>query len=379
MKEIIFDNVVKSYDRQIVLDHLNFKVESGERVILLGPSGCGKTTTLRIIAGLEMVTQGSLMMGGRKVNHVPIEERNISMVFQNYALYPHMTVKKNICYGLQVQKIPFAEIERRFREVMEILSLKGLEDRKPRELSGGQRQRVALARAIVKNADYFLLDEPLSNLDAQLRLQARQELVKLHDQFKMTFVYVTHDQVEAMTMGQKIILLDGGKIQMIGTPKEVYHNPANVFTARFIGSPSMNIIPVTFTEGNLQVEGGYGIIPLDDHLRQMIRRHGKQKLYLGIRPEKLQISPQKEEGAVEVKIHYVEDYGHKTGMYFSLGEGDYIAVKTAANVREKQTAYITFPPESVVLFDRESEQNITKDLLHLSNERKALKSEEVVL
>lgn len=221
MKEIHFENVRKNYGKTEVVKGLNFTIEKGERLILLGPSGCGKSTTLRMIAGLEDISSGELIMDGKIVNHIPSGKRNVAMVFQNYALYPHMTVKQNITYALRMKKVPKKEIESRLEDVLMMLQLKGLEDRFPKDLSGGQRQRVALARAIVKQADYFLLDEPLSNLDAQLRVSARKELVKIHEKYKQTIVYVTHDQIEAMTVGNRIALLNEGVLQMLDTPENV--------------------------------------------------------------------------------------------------------------------------------------------------------------
>lgn len=221
MKDILFEQICKAYNKNMVVRDLNLKVFSGERLVLLGPSGCGKSTSLRLIAGLEDITSGNLYMGNQLINQVDSGERNVSMVFQNYALYPHMNVRQNISYALKVNKFPSKEIVERTNEAITMLDLNGLEERKPKELSGGQRQRVALARAIVKRADYFLLDEPLSNLDAQLRSHARKELVKIHERYHQTMVYVTHDQVEAMTVGQKIALMHQGQLQAIDTPKRI--------------------------------------------------------------------------------------------------------------------------------------------------------------
>ena len=215
MNNIVFEHVVKAYGKNVIVNDLNMEIREGERLILLGPSGCGKSTTLRMIAGLEDITSGSLHMRGQVVNNVACGDRGVSMVFQNYALFPHMTVKNNIIYGLKAHKMEAAEINRRLEEVLEMLQLKGLEDRKPKDLSGGQRQRVALARAVVKRSDYFLLDEPLSNLDAQLRLRARKELVKIHEMYRPTMVYVTHDQIEAMTVGQRVAIMYRGNMEML--------------------------------------------------------------------------------------------------------------------------------------------------------------------
>ena len=253
MKNIVFENVKKAYGKNVVVEDLCMEVKEGERLILLGPSGCGKSTTLRMIAGLENVTAGNLWMRDQVVNDVPCGERGVSMVFQNYALFPHMSVKNNIIYGLKAHKMDENEIDARLKEVLKMLELEGLEDRKPKELSGGQRQRVALARAVVKRADYFLLDEPLSNLDAQLRMRARKELVKIHEMYHPTLVYVTHDQIEAMTVGDRIALMYRGKMEMLDTPSHVYNRPASVFCAKFIGSPSMNIVEAEYHNGALVI------------------------------------------------------------------------------------------------------------------------------
>ena len=239
MKEIVFENICKSYGKNEVVKDLNLTIKEGERLILLGPSGCGKSTTLRIIAGLEDITSGKLYMNGKCVNNIPSGDRNVSMVFQNYALFPHMTVKDNITYGLKVHKVPKEDVENRLLSVIDTLKLNGLEDRKPKDLSGGQRQRVALARALVKRSDFFLLDEPLSNLDAQLRGHARKELVKIHGMYNQTFVYVTHDQEEALTLSDTIVVMSEGKIQQIGTPIDIYNEPINSFVANFIGESNI--------------------------------------------------------------------------------------------------------------------------------------------
>ena len=244
------------------------EVKEGERLILLGPSGCGKSTTLRMLAGLENVTAGNLWMRDQVVNDVPCGERGVSMVFQNYALFPHMSVKNNIIYGLKAHKMDENEIDARLKEVLKMLELEGLEDRKPKELSGGQRQRVALARAVVKRADYFLLDEPLSNLDAKLRGQMRVELIGLHKKLGTTFVYVTHDQVEAMSMADDIVLMKDGYIVQQSSPRELYNNPNCVYAAQFIGTPQMNIVKDILPEG-MQV----GFRPEKVYLKEVEEEH----------------------------------------------------------------------------------------------------------
>lgn len=251
-------------------------IRKGERLILLGPSGCGKTTTLRMIAGFEEITSGELYMGDKVVNNVAPGERNIAMVFQSYALFPHLTVWENITFGLQLQKLPKDEIERRTRQAMEILHLEGYENKKTHELSGGQKQRVALCRALVKHSPYFLLDEPLSNLDAKLRQKARTELVKIHEMFKPTMVYVTHDQIEAMTVAHRIAVMNQGKIQQIDTPTNIYHHPANTFVATFIGSPAMNILQAEVVDNKLIVAQCVLNLPAD----KIKLVGGRKKFYL---------------------------------------------------------------------------------------------------
>lgn len=356
MKDIIFENVSKSYDKDtLVLDNLNLKINEGERLVLLGPSGCGKSTTLRIIAGLSSITSGNLILDGQVANDLEPKDRNISMVFQNYALYPHMTVRENICYALKINKVPQEEIEKRLKDVLSTLKLEGLEDRKPKDLSGGQRQRVALARALVKQYDYFLLDEPLSNLDAQLRLHARKELVKLHEKYNMTLVYVTHDQVEAMTIGQRIVLLNKGKIQMADSPDNIYNHPVNVFTATFIGSPSMNIIRSKVKDNRVYI-GDYQV-KLSKHLQNLIENYDKDFVYLGIRPEYIKIC-ENSESNLKIKINYVEDYGNKLGAYFDIDGSEHVLLIEDKTIKKEDTLFIQLNSEKICLFDIDSEENL---------------------
>lgn len=359
MKEIIFDNVEKRYGDNVVIPHLNLKVEPGERVILLGPSGCGKSTTLRMIAGLEEISGGKLIMNDRVVNDVAPGDRDVSMVFQNYALYPHMTVKENITYGLKANKVDKSEIERRLKNVLDMLALEEYSDRKPNQLSGGQRQRVALARAVAKNSSYLLLDEPLSNLDAQLRLQARRELVRLHDNFNMTFVYVTHDQVEAMTVAQKIVLMNAGKIQMVGSPDEIYNNPSNVFTAKFIGSPPMNVFLVSFDGGDLIFDQERRI-KVKEELLPSIDTTPNKKYYLGIRPENIKLVETDTENSLRVKVKYLENLGSITAYYFDLADATACLTSENHSIRAGDEINIAFPEKSINLFDYDSQENITR-------------------
>lgn len=300
MNGVVFEHVYKAYGNNMVVTDLNLTVEKGERLVLLGPSGCGKTTTLRLIAGLETLTAGTLKMGGQVVNAVEPGARNVAMVFQNYALYPHMTVWDNITFGLSIQKVPQAEIDARTEKALQILNLTGYERRKPHELSGGQKQRVALGRALVKQAPFFLLDEPLSNLDAQLRLQARTELVKIHDLYRPTLIYVTHDQVEAMTVGQRIAILNQGLLQQLDTPDIIYSRPANTFVASFIGSPPMNLLQGHFRDGALWIAGSRIDPPAE---WQAVFAHHPD-IRIGIRPEHCLVSDKPQlQGEVELVEH----------------------------------------------------------------------------
>ena len=281
MAGVSLNGLSKRYpgSESLAVDSVSLEVAHGEFMVLLGPSGCGKSTTLRMIAGLESISAGELAIDGRRVNHVPAKDRDIAMVFQSYALYPHMSVLDNLAFGLRRRGIERAEIERRVREVASTLGLGELLQRKPHALSGGQRQRVALGRAIVRDPKVFLFDEPLSNLDAALRVGMRGELIKLHHRLGATMIYVTHDQVEAMTMGDRICIMNGGKVAQIGAPLEVYRNPADTFVAAFLGSPPTNLIPARFNSDALQV--GDARIPL--------RKSAAESVIFGIRPEDIRI------------------------------------------------------------------------------------------
>ena len=347
---IVFDHVEKTYQKNTVIRDLNLTIPAGQRLILLGPSGCGKSTTLRMIAGLEEITGGELRMGGSRVNEVPSGKRDIAMVFQNYALYPHMTVRENITYALRVHKLDRAELEARLQSVLEILGLEPYVQRKPRELSGGQRQRVALARALVKQSRYLLLDEPLSNLDAQLRVQARKELVKIHDLYQQTFVYVTHDQVEAMTVGQRVALMNQGILQMVDTPYRVYNRPANIFTAKFIGSPSTNILDADWADGVLHVQGQQ--IRLPDCWSWLAERSGEKELCLGIRPEHIRLQAGRVENGLTGTLRYVEDYGNKRGIYVDVGGAEVVCMCDRVPCAPGETVSFQLSGDHLHLFSR---------------------------
>lgn len=375
VKEIKFENVSKVYGDTEVVKDLNFTVREGERLILLGPSGCGKSTILRMIAGLEEITSGNLYMNGQRVNDTPSGKRNVSMVFQNYALYPHMTVKQNIMYALKVKKVEKKEIKRRLDFVLEMLQLKGYENRLPKQLSGGQRQRVALARATVNRSDFFLLDEPLSNLDAQLRVSARKELMKIHEMFGQTIVYVTHDQIEATTFADRIVLMYNGELQMIDTPDNVYHRPANVFTAKFIGSPPANILNIEYDHGAVNI--GSQSFLLNEMWKQYVNQTGTNQLLFGIRPEHIELSPVFSQKGVRGQVKYIENQGNNYGVYINVEGQEIIAMSESKNWTQGQNVYVCPVMEKIHFFDKDTKRNIgypqgleMEDDNTYSNERK---------
>lgn len=356
MKEIRFENVWKSYGKTEVVKGLNFTIKEGERLILLGPSGCGKSTTLRMIAGLEEITSGELYMNDRVVNDVPSGKRDVAMVFQNYALYPHMNVVDNITYGLRVQKVPRSETRNRLDAALKMLKLEGYENRLPKDLSGGQRQRVALARAVVKKSNYFLLDEPLSNLDAQLRVSARKELVKIHELYRQTIVYVTHDQIEAMTVGDRIALMNEGKLQMLDTPENVYHRPANIFTAKFIGSPPTNVVEVTYLDGKIMF--GNQSFQLSPMWVKQVEQSKTSKVAFGIRPEHLEINKTANKNTLKGTVKYVENQGNSYGVYVDLQGDEVIALSESKYWSQGETVYLKPFMNHIHLFNCETTNSI---------------------
>ena len=316
MADLTLRDLVKTYGQTEVLHGINLDVQDGEFVVFVGPSGCGKSTTLRMIAGLEEITSGTIEIGGRVVNNLEPKDRDIAMVFQNYAIYPHMSVRKNIGFGLRSSKAPKTEKEKRIDDVAALLGMTDLLDRKPAQLSGGQRQRVAIGRAMVRDPAVFLFDEPLSNLDAQLRTQMRLEIKKLHQRVGSTIVFVTHDQVEAMTMADRIVIMKDGRIQQVGTPSEVYHRPANTFVAQFIGAPAMNMLAGRASRGGVELDGG-GHVSVSRSLPE-----GKGVM-LGIRPEDFLLDPL--ETVVEGPVAVREPLGHETLIYVGAESGEIIA------------------------------------------------------
>jgi len=360
---VTFDHVTKRFGEVTAVDDLDLQVQDGEFMVLVGPSGCGKTTSLRMIAGLEEITAGTLKIGERVVNDVAPKDRDIAMVFQSYALYPHMSVRDNLAFGLKLRKVPKAEIERRVAKAAGILSLEKLLDRKPRELSGGQRQRVALGRAIVREPEVFLMDEPLSNLDAKLRVQTRAEIARLHKDLGTTFVYVTHDQVEAMTMGQRIAVMSEAKLQQVGRPQELYDHPANRFVAGFIGSPAMNFVDVRLDgSGEQAMLQGPGLeVPLPERFRGRATGWGGRQLVIGFRPEHLDVSaPNGASGTVRGRADVVEYLGNQELIHVDAEGHDIVALVDSENrVRPDDVLTLYVSLEKVHIFDPESGASIS--------------------
>ena len=356
-------NVYKQYantNKNAVTD-FNLKIEEKEFIAFVGPSGCGKSTTLRMIAGFEEITKGDLFIGGKRMNEAAPRDRGISMVFQNYALYPHMTVEKNIAYGLKNMKVPADEIKRKVDWAVDILGLSEYRYRKPKNLSGGQRQRVALGRAIVKNQKVFLMDEPLSNLDAKLRVSMRNEISKLHRSLGSTTIYVTHDQVEAMTMADRIVIMKDGVIQQIGKPMDLYEHPANKFVAGFIGSPQMNFYDITLDGNQIVFEDG-NTMQLPDEMAGKLAKYSK-KMILGIRGEDIKFDPQNLDIYKENKQHAVientEIMGNENNLYFSFGNASTVARVSKYEVSKvgDEVEFI-FVPHKLHFFDKEIENVI---------------------
>ncbi|MDU2941211.1 MAG: sn-glycerol-3-phosphate ABC transporter ATP-binding protein UgpC [Enterobacteriaceae bacterium] len=359
MASVTIDNVKKSYGVHHVLHDISVDIADGEFTVLVGPSGCGKSTLLRMVAGLESITAGDIAIGGRVVNDLPPKQRDISMVFQNYALYPHMTVAENMAFSMTLSGAKKAEKEQKVNEAAEILGLTPLLKRYPRQLSGGQRQRVAMGRSLVRNPQVFLFDEPLSNLDARLRVAMRAELKSLHQRLKTTILYVTHDQVEAMTMADKIVVLQNGRIEQTGTPLELYDFPANTFVATFIGSPSMNLL-----HGEIGERGSERIfisrsrqrLPLPDHYQHLAVG---TPVTFGIRPEHFQYSARPTD--FEATVELVEPMGSETQVQLSLGGEKAIAVfRERIQQRTGDRLWFTPQVEKVSLFEHESGRLISR-------------------
>ncbi len=365
MASVTFDHVTKRFGSVTALRDVNLHIRDREFLVLVGPSGCGKTTALRLVAGLETPTEGNILIGDQIVNDIQPKDRDIAMVFQSYALYPHMTVYDNMAFGLKMRKVPKEEIRRRVHEVAEMLGIENLLDRYPRQLSGGQRQRVAVGRAIVRKPKVFLFDEPLSNLDAKLRVQTRAELTKLHKRLQTTFIYVTHDQIEAMTMADRIAVMNKGELQQVDTPQNLYDKPVNKFVAGFIGSPAMNFFngKLTQAEGHLWVETDGFRVQVPDDRREMYAGYVGRAVILGVRPEHIHhpdfappgIFPQAVEGSVEV----VEPMGAEQYVYLRAGSQDFVArVDPRAQYRLGEKGQVVFDMNRMHLFDPETERAI---------------------
>ena len=353
MATLALRDLVKRYGKTEVLHGINLDVADGEFVVFVGPSGCGKSTTLRMIAGLEDITEGHVKINDAVVNNLEPKQRNIAMVFQNYAIYPHMSVRKNIGFGLRTSKLSKAEKTKRLEEVATMLGMKEYLDRKPNELSGGQRQRVAIGRALVRNPAVFLFDEPLSNLDAQLRTQMRLEIKKLHQRVGNTIIFVTHDQVEAMTLADRIVIMNDGDIQQVATPADAYHKPANEFVARFIGAPSMNMLTGSASGAGIELWNGVSIAGPSSSLE------AGRKLTVGIRPEDLTICPPGAQPVLSGTVSVVEPLGSESLLYVDINGIEIIAAGPGRDAPLPNTPIdLHADAESFHFFDVETGQSI---------------------
>ncbi len=361
--KVELNNIFKSYDKNksYAVSDFNLNIEDKEFIVLVGPSGCGKSTTLRMVAGLEDISDGTISINGKVVNDVAPKDRDIAMVFQNYALYPHMTVYDNMAFGLKIRKLPKTEIDEKVKNAASILGLDTYLDRKPSALSGGERQRVALGRAIVRDAQVFLMDEPLSNLDAKLRVAMRAEITKLHHRLETTTIYVTHDQTEAMTMADRIVIMKDGFVQQIGSPKEVYNNPVNVFVGGFIGAPAMNFFNVKIENGRITSEDGLNLAITEGKYSALKEQgyEGKEVIF-GLRPEDIRsenlIKASMPDSIVSATVEVAELLGAETMLYAKLNESEFIA-KVGVNTEYKpgQKVELAFNINKAHFFDKDSE------------------------
>ena len=368
MSNLSLKNIYKVYPGNVTaVKDFNLDIEDKEFIVFVGPSGCGKSTTLRMIAGLEEITKGDIYIGDKLVNDVAPKDRDIAMVFQNYALYPHMTVYDNMAFGLKLRKTPKAEIEKKVREAARILDIEHLLERKPKALSGGQRQRVALGRAIVREPKVFLMDEPLSNLDAKLRVQMRTEIAKLHKRLDTTFIYVTHDQTEAMTMGSRIVVMKDGLILQVDTPQHIYEHPDNLFVAGFMGSPQMNFIEVKPFEngGKVYVQFKECVLAVSDEKAQIIKDKGYmgKDVIMGIRPEHLhddeRYIAEHPDFVVDAKVEVTELMGSETYLYLNMSGFDVTAkVNAASKSKAGESIKVALNMSKIHMFDKETELSI---------------------
>jgi len=367
MARVLYDHVWKRYGAVEALKDFSLEIEDTEFLVFVGPSGCGKSTALRMLAGLERVSEGDIFIGERRVNDVPAKDRDIAMVFQSYALYPHMTIYNNIAFGLKLRKLPKTEIDRRVKEAARVLGVEQLLDRKPGQLSGGQRQRIALGRAIVREPQVFLMDEPLSNLDAKLRVNTRAEIAKLHKRLGTTFIYVTHDQTEAMTMADRIAVMNAGVIQQVGTPQDLYDNPKNVFVAGFIGSPAMNFMRahIESTDGELVLDGGTYKLAIPKDRAPSLRQFEGRDMLFGIRPENIHDSHYIPTGtktaALQVNVDATELMGNEVFLHTLAGEQPLLArVDPRTPAKAGEGFELAVDLERMHVFDPESELALTK-------------------
>ncbi|MGH2537629.1 MAG: ABC transporter ATP-binding protein [Candidatus Promineifilaceae bacterium] len=365
MASVTYRHVYKRYGDFAAVKDLSIDVADKEFVVFVGPSGCGKSTSLRMLAGLEEISEGEILIGDRVVNNVPPKDRDIAMVFQSYALYPHMSVYDNMAFGLKLRKTPKSDIDRRVKEAAEILGLENLLERKPKALSGGQRQRVAVGRAIVREPDVFLMDEPLSNLDAKLRVAARAEISKLHKRLGTTFIYVTHDQVEAMTMGDRIMVIKEGVLQQIDSPRNLYERPSNVFVAGFIGSPSMNFFNATLVgeEDKLWVDAADFRVQVPAGRRSALGAYTGKEVVFGVRPEHIHAAvfapPNINAASVSGTVEVVELLGHELHLYVDAGQSNFVSiVDTRLAPQVGNRVDLVMDVDQMHLFDKQSEEAI---------------------
>ena len=372
MSTVSLKNIYKIYDNSVTaVSDFNLEIADKEFIVLVGPSGCGKSTTLRMVAGLEEISKGELYIDGKLVNDVEPKDRDIAMVFQSYALYPHMTVRENMEFPLKLKKVPKEEIQQRVDQAAEILGITQYLDRKPKALSGGQRQRVAIGRAIVREPKVLLMDEPLSNLDAKLRNQMRAEIIKLRQRINTTFVYVTHDQTEAMTLGDRIVIMKDGFVQQIGTPKEVFEKPINIFVAGFIGTPQMNFFNARLEKkgGDYSVEYAGASFPLDGEMSAKLAGKGQQSadVILGVRPEHIAVQKDPSASAIEASIEVSELMGRELYLHATVEGGQEVVIRTTTvelpaeyrgGVPYGTKLRFTFSPSLIHLFDPESEKSL---------------------
>jgi multiple sugar transport system ATP-binding protein len=365
MASVTFEHVTKRFGDVLAVNDLDIKIDDKEFLVLVGPSGCGKSTALRCLAGLEDITEGRILIGDQIVNDVAPKDRDIAMVFQSYALYPHMSVYDNMAFGLKLRKTPKAEIKRRVEEAAHLLGIEKLLDRKPRQLSGGQRQRVAVGRAIVREPKVFLFDEPLSNLDAKLRVETRANISRLHQQLETTFIYVTHDQVEAMTMASRIAVMNAGLLQQIDNPQNLYDLPNNLFVAGFIGSPAMNFFPASISrdDGKLFIDGDSFSVQIPENRKETYGPYVGKQVIFGIRPEDIHnpqfAPPEIIARPVDAKVDVTELMGNEIFVYLSSGDHNFVArVDPRTRVHMGDDMQVVLNMDNMHIFDRETEQAV---------------------